>query len=88
MTETYDNNGNKVISGGQVKVIPKSGSFPMNQTTHTVTDTSVTASSRVDVYDDGSAIGSWSVESYDGSFIITSNATETANVPFDYFIRS
>lgn len=88
MIEKYDSNGNKIMSGGQVKVAPRSGTFPAGQTTYTINDADITATSRVDVYDDGTAIGSWVVDSYDGYIVITSNATETSNVPLEYFIRS
>jgi len=65
-----------------------SGTFASGSTTYTQTDSTVTASSIIDVYAQATPVGTWSVSSSAGSFTITSTATESANVAFKYFINN
>lgn len=59
--------------------------FTSGATTHVVTDSFITATTKVDVSPTQTKIGNWSVESAAGSFTITSTATETSNVNFDWW---
>ena len=61
-----------------------SGTFTSGETTYTVTDAFITADTMVIVSPTSEKLGSWSVESSAGSFTITSDATETNAVTFDW----
>jgi hypothetical protein len=60
------------------------GSFTAGGTTYTVTDAFITANTMVIVSPTGTKLGSWSVVSNAGNFVITSDKTETVAVAFDW----
>jgi len=60
------------------------GTFTSGGTTYQVTDSFITATTMVIVSPTQVKIGNWSVVSTAGSFTITSDATETADVTFDW----
>ena len=60
------------------------GTFALGGTTCVITDAFITTSTLVIVSPTQAKVGSWSVVSSAGSFTITSDATETANVTFDW----
>lgn len=59
--------------------------FTSGATTHTVTDSFITANTKVEISPTQTKVGDWSVASTAGSFTITSTATETSNVTFDWW---
>ncbi len=61
-----------------------SGTFPSGNTTYVVNDSFVTAATLVIISPTQTKVGNWSVSSAAGSFTITSDATESANVTFDW----
>jgi len=73
-----------ISSLGAAQFKKSSGTFPSGGTTHTVTDAFITANTLVIVSPTQTKLGSWSVSSAAGSFTITSDATETASVTFDW----
>ena len=60
------------------------GTFALGGTTCVVTDAFVTVDTMIIVSPTAVKVGSWSVVSSAGSFTITSDATETVNVTFDW----
>lgn len=58
--------------------------FTSGGTTYTVTDTFITINTLVTVIPTSVKLGNWTVESANGSFTITSDATETIAVTFDW----
>ncbi|TCX53827.1 hypothetical protein [Dehalobacter sp. 14DCB1] len=60
------------------------GTFTSGGTSYQVTDAFITANTMVTVSPTGTKVGSWTVQSYDGYFIITSDATESSGVTFDW----
>ncbi|MEG0181736.1 MAG: hypothetical protein RR657_07575, partial [Peptostreptococcaceae bacterium] len=61
-----------------------SGTFPINQTTFTVTDAFVTVNTLITVIPKTEKNGTWSVVSNNGNFVITSDSIETVAVSFDW----
>lgn len=70
--------------GNNAKYKNGSGTFTANGTTYTVTDAFITANTLVIVSPTSEKLGSWTVASTNGSFTITSDATETTAVTFDW----
>jgi hypothetical protein len=61
-----------------------SATFISGTTEQVVTDTFITVNTQVIISPTQEKVGSWSVASSAGSFTITSDATETSNVTFDW----
>ena len=61
-----------------------SGTFTAGGTTYQVTDAFITANTMVIVSPTSAKLGMWSVSSGVGNFTITSDATETNAVTFDW----
>lgn len=61
-----------------------SGTFTSGSITYTVTDAFITAATMVIISPTSTKIGAWSVVSSAGGFTITSDATETNAVTFDW----
>lgn len=64
----------------------KSGTFISGSNSYVVTDSNISVNDLVQVFPDSSQLGNWSVNSTTGSFTITSSITESASVPFKYYI--
>lgn len=81
-TETVKGNADAIALRATFK--HGSDTFASGGTTKVVTDAFITANTLVIVSPTQTKIGSWSVASAAGSFTITSDATETATVTFDW----
>ena len=73
----------KTAWNGKASFKNGSGTFPAG-TTYTVTDAFVTTNTLVTVSPTAEKKGSWSVNSANGSFTITSDTAETTGVTFDW----
>lgn len=60
------------------------GTFTSGGITYQVTDAFITANTLVVISPTQTKVGTWTVSSASGSFTITSTATETSNVSFDW----
>lgn len=79
------NTGDQTISSlGAATFKTGTGTFALGGTTCVITDAFITTNTMVIVSPTQAKVGSWSVVSSAGSFTITSDATETANVTFDW----
>lgn len=61
-----------------------SGTFPSGQTSYQITDAFITTNTLVVISPTQTKVGTWTVASASGSFTITSSATETSTVTFDW----
>lgn len=70
------------------KIKTGTGTFTTGGVTHTITDAFCITSSWVEITITGAIKpqGKWSVDSQNGKFVITSNKSETVNIPFNYAI--
>ena len=79
------NTGDQTLASLGAATFKKStGTFALGGTTCVVTDAFVTVDTMIIVSPTAVKVGSWSVVSSAGSFTITSDAIETANVTFDW----
>ena len=81
--QTLEDAENMINSFGATNAIYVYGTGTMTGTTLTLTDENIKVSTFVTITPLGETAGSWSVESADGSFTITSNTSETS-VAFEW----
>lgn len=86
VTATNGKNAETYMTADAAKFKSGTGTFTAGATQRTFTEAFCTTGAEVRISITGAPQGVWTVVGNAGSFTITSDANETANVTFNYFI--